>query len=151
MQYKILNKLLYIEFPFTTLLYQFLQQYLEHFPVVGYTERFFIVWLCFSVPSGSPVFFQARVLDSRSVYLEWDPPPADMQNGIIRKYVVTIADVIGKETTIITAETNVIVPGLKPFSTYFCTVAARTIETGPPTAILNIQTPQDGKHCLNHT
>jgi len=104
------------------------------------------VWFCFPAPSSSPVYFQARVLDSRSVYLEWDPPPPDMQNGIIRKYSVTVVDVVGRETTINTTETNATVSGLKPFSTYFCTVAAHTIEPGPSTTVLNILTPQDGKY-----
>ena len=101
----------------------------------------------FPAPSGPPVYFQARELDSRSIYMEWDPPLLDMQNGIIRKYAVTIVDVIGREKTIITVETHVSISGLKPYSTYFCTVAARTIETGPSTAVLSVQTPQDGKHC----
>ena len=100
----------------------------------------------FPAPSGSPVYFQARVLDSRSVYLEWDPPLPDMQNGIIRKYSVTVVDVVGRETTINTTETNTTVSGLKPFSTYFCTVAAYTIEPGPSATVLNILTPQDGKY-----
>ena len=106
------------------------------------------MWLQFPfpAPSGSPVNFQARALDSRSIQLSWDPLPSALQNGIIRQYRLTILDVAGEARVINTTETSVNVAALNPFTMYTCTVAAETIAVGPYTLPVQIVTPQDGKY-----
>ena len=107
-----------------------------------------MLWLqfFFAAPSVSPGNFQARVLDSRTMQLSWDPLPSALQNGIVRQYIVTILDIAGKARVINTTETSVKVASLNPFTTYTCTVAAETIAVGPYTLPVQIVTPQDGKH-----
>ena len=106
----------------------------------------FMVTIFPPAPSGSPVNFQARALDSRSIHLSWDPLPSALQNGIIRQYRVTLVDSAGQARVINTTVTSVTVAVLVPFTSYNITVAAETITLGPPTPPLQIVTPQDGKH-----
>ena len=44
-----------------------------------------------AVPSGPPTNFQVRADTSRSLVLSWNPPLPQYQNGIVRKYIVTVA------------------------------------------------------------
>ena len=106
----------------------------------------FVVTIYFPAPSGSPANFQARALDSRSIYLSWDPLPLAQQNGIIRQYRVTIVDIAGEARIISTTAASVNVAALNPFTMYTCTVAAETIAVGPSTSPVEIVTPQDGKN-----
>ena len=106
------------------------------------------MWLhiSFSAPSGSPLNFQARALNSRSIQLSWDPLPSALQNGIVRQYTVTILDIAGEARVITTTATSMNVSALNPFTMYTCTVAAETIAVGPSTLPVQVVTPQDGKH-----
>ena len=40
------------------------------------------------------------------------------------------------------------IPGLRPYTIYKCTVQAETIQLGPPSVVIQVNTPQDGKNKL---
>ena len=98
-----------------------------------------------TAPSSSPEDFQAGALDSTSISLSWSPPLLENQNGIIRHYEVTL---IALETEDIHIQTStalsITITSLHPYTTYNCTVAAETVETGPVTIGLLVQTLQAG-------
>ena len=98
-----------------------------------------------TAPSSAPEDFQAGALDSTSISLSWSPPLLENQNGIIRHYEVTL---IALETGVIHIQTStalsITITSLRPYTTYNCTVAAETVETGPVTIGLLVQTLQAG-------
>lgn len=89
-----------------------------------------------------------------SLLLTWSSPPDSSQNGIIRSYVVKIAEVDSDNVLVYsTTSTTLTVGPVHPFTSYECSVAAITVSQGPFSASVVIQTPQDGKHfkCSTYT
>jgi len=85
--------------------------------------------------------------DATSIFLTWEPPPLEEQNGIIRHYeVVLLAIHTGETHNQTSTTTSITVTSLRPYTTYNCTVAAETVATGPFTTAIIVQTPQAGKH-----
>ena len=84
--------------------------------------------------------------DATSIFLTWEPPPLEDQNGIIRHYEVTLVAIQTGETHIRTSTiTSISVTSLRPYTMYNCTVAAETIATGPSAMGIIVQTPSAGK------
>jgi receptor-type tyrosine-protein phosphatase Q len=83
-----------------------------------------------SAPSASPTAFETLVIDATSIFLSWEPPPNENQNGIIRQYLIQLKTADYDNITIVTTETNVTVTNLHPYTLYECTVAAQTILLG---------------------
>ena len=82
-----------------------------------------------------------EVVDSSSVTLSWSVPPQESQNGIIRKYIVTATEVdTGNEYTWESVSTGIDIHSLHPFYTYQFTVAAFTVQQGPSSYIVTLQT-----------
>ena len=101
--------------------------------------------LVFSAPNSPPVITTHYAIDSRTVAFQWDPPPSQDHNGIIREYIVTISIVGSNETQTQTfTGTTAIIGSLIPSFTYQFTVAAYTIATGPYSTSINITLPEDG-------
>ena len=101
--------------------------------------------ILFSAPNSPPVIITHYAIDSRTVAFQWDPPPPQDHNGIIREYVVTISIVGSNETQTQTfTGTTAIIGSLIPSFTYQFTVAAYTIATGPYSTSVNITLPEDG-------
>ena len=97
-------------------------------------------------PTAAPLNVRGVAIGSTSLSLSWNPPPPHHYNGRVRNYHVNILNVITNELTqSTTSNTQLIVPSLRPYSTYQCTVAAVTVAQGPPSAPVMIQTYQDGK------
>ncbi len=101
------------------------------------------------VPTGSPQQVNATLLDSTSLELYWDAPPADEQNGNINHYRITARAIDTgqifevKTTGDYTSQT---IRSLHPFFTYQFIVAATTkVGKGPYSAIYKIQQPEDGR------
>ena len=87
-----------------------------------------------------------QVVDSTTVSLSWDPPLPENQNGVIRKYIIAATEAdTGNEYTWESISTNIDIYTLHPFYTYQFTVAAYTIQRGPFSYIITLQTPEDGK------
>ena len=104
----------------------------------------------FIAPSGPPQNLQTVVTDSRSIFISWEPPLPEEQNGILRRYVITLLSVETDEIVTTSAiGTNMTVSGLIPFTTYQCRVAAETIAAGPRTEAVLIKTSEDSKYLCN--
>ena len=118
----------------------FLSYLLEYFL---YSNNF----LFYLVPSSPPQTPHGIAMSSTGITLSWDPPPADAQNGIITRYMISITEVeTGRSFSLFSATTSVNVTSLHPYYTYNCTIAAVTVVgDGPYTTTINIVTHQDGK------
>ena len=110
---------------------------------------FYYTFLHYTVPSGSPTNFALSVLSSTSVHLSWGLPPSEQRNGIIRQYIVYVELPVGEILSYTTSSSNYTIAGLRPFTTYFFSVAAITIGAGPATERIIAQTSTDGMY-LNY-
>ena len=86
------------------------------------------------------------------IALFWNPPPADMQNGIIEQYAINITEVAtGRLFSLFSSTTTVNVTSLHPYYEYSCVIAAVTmIGVGPHTSVITVVTLQDGKPYFLH-
>ena len=78
----------------------------------------------------------------------WAEPFKNQINGIIRKYVLKLAEVKTNTIRFInesTAQTEIIVSSLHPYYQYEVSVAAVTIATGPFSTPLSVTTNEAGK------
>ena len=78
----------------------------------------------------------------------WAEPLKNQINGIIRKYVLKLAEVETNTIRFInesTAQTEIIVSSLHPYYQYEVSVAAVTIATGPFSTPLSVTTNEAGK------
>ena len=84
---------------------------------------------------------------STGISLFWNPPPADAQNGIITRYMISITEVeTNRSFSLFSATTSVNVTLLHPYYTYNFTIAAVTmVGDGPYTRSITIMTLQDGR------
>ena len=99
-----------------------------------------------SAPSQPPTNVQVSVINPRQVELVWAPPPMDKQNGIIRRYIINVTSVDdGEELITYSQTTSTLVQNLHPFTTYVCSVSAETVNPGPFSQPIVVQTPEDGK------
>ena len=86
-------------------------------------------------------------VNSTSILIDWDAPPLEEQNGIIRQYIVNVmvSETAEKlQFNVTSSNTSLLLDHLHPYYNYFITVAAVTISDGPFSQISNIQTPEDG-------
>ena len=89
----------------------------------------------------------ALSLNSTSVQLSWDPPPADQQNGIITDYYINMTEVETGVTVqlTVTSATTLLVSTLHPYYVYnFFISAATVVGQGPYSTLFSVQTPEDG-------
>ena len=88
-------------------------------------------------------------LSSTSLSISWDPPALDSQNGIITEYRINITELeTGNVISLISFNTFITVQFLHPYYTYASVVSAVTNAEGPPSGVLVITTPQDGKKLI---
>ncbi len=91
--------------------------------------------------------FQITSKSSRSISLSWAPPQKDLQNGILRHYVISIKSASGSEMRTISAPANSsVLTGLQPHTAYELSLAAITISSGPSTQTITVLTSEDGKY-----
>lgn len=78
--------------------------------------------------------------------MSWEPPLADLQNGIIQYYLVMV---MGQQTSaslsLNSNSTSLTIPNLHPAFAYSIEVAAVTVNVGPYTSAVLVTTPDDGK------
>lgn len=88
----------------------------------------------------------AADIGSTYVLLTWQPPQFDLQNGLIRQYVIeVIHNRTGLTYTIIVSSTNQYrLENLFPFHTYTFSVAAETVGVGPYSQQLTVKTLEAG-------
>ena len=104
-----------------------------------------------TVPSGPPQNIIAETSTSRSIYITWNPPLAEDQNGMITNYIVNVTGVeTGEQVQLTTESESVNVTGLTPYTTYLCIVAASTaIGSGPFSTVTTIRTLTAGIETFN--
>ena len=93
----------------------------------------------------------ASPLNSSTLQLGWNAPPAQLHNGLIVDYSVNVSEVeTGNSFQLVTGGlTNIVVPGLQPYYTYVFVIAALTIVGhGPYSTSSSIQMPEDGECCF---
>ena len=99
------------------------------------------------MPSGSPLNFGASTTTSRSATITWDPPRADLQNGIIIRYIINVTVVeTGATFQLTSTTTSLTVNTLTPYRNFICIIAAVTsVGIGPFSTQFTLTTPQDGE------
>ena len=107
----------------------------------------------FAVPSGPPRNLRASVTSSSSVYLTWDVPLPEYQNGIITNYTVLVTPVnlqrAAYQLNSTNMSTQLLVSSLEEFSSYTFVVAAQTrVGIGPFSTSITVQTTTDGKDII---
>ena len=109
------------------------------------TKQFlFFLFLVPSAPATNPA---GTTTSSTSIFLEWDPPDVSDQNGVIIAYVVNLTVMgTGEMFQFSTMSTNLTLDSLRPFTTYLCRIAARTVVgIGPYSIAVVATTQQAGK------
>ena len=99
-------------------------------------------------PSAPPRDVDVMVIDSYSIYLEWNPPSDQSQNGVIDAYVVNItAAETGERAQWVEESTNLTLNSLTPHTTYLIEVAAQTSAgLGPYSAPVTAMTTENGTY-----
>ena len=79
--------------------------------------------------------------------LSWNPPDLEDRNGIIIGYVININSQRNETLQYTSNTTTLTLSSLSPYTSYYCTVAARTsVGTGTFTTVLTLQTSPEGKN-----
>ena len=99
------------------------------------------------VPSGSLVMINIEAINSSSLRLTWEEPPAEEQNGVITSYSISVTILETEERlSFMVVGTRYELHNLHTFYTYSVTIAAATVNgTGPYSAVFSIQLPPDGE------
>ena len=97
------------------------------------------------VPSGPPRNLATTDVTSRSISLTWDPPIAANQNGIIRTYIINVTVLeSGESIQSMSNSTDRDFVMLHPYYNYAFIISAVTIGPGPPSAVHNALTAEEG-------
>ena len=103
------------------------------------------------VPSGTPTNLTGDATSHESIFLSWDPPLFEEQNGVITGYTINVTNLRREETMQFSVmdSRNLSVGSLLPHTTYACVVAAHTINgTGPFSQQFLVRTLETSKCCL---
>ena len=111
-----------------------------------------------TVPSQPPVNFEVTASTSRSMTLEWDPPPPADQNGVVTQYFLAYtcttqtswrdcSDLIPRVVPASGSQLHMVfeVSDLIPYTEYWFQIAAETHTGKGPTTQLLHNTTQDGE------
>ena len=98
-----------------------------------------------TAPSAPPQFLSGFTLSSTDIKFTWSPPPLIDINGIVQYYVVKNTEQeTGRFWTYYAVDEEATVHFLHPYYHYDARVSAHTIETGPFTDAVTVQTEEDG-------
>ena len=101
--------------------------------------------VCRAAPSSSPMVTVTSVINSRTVLMQWTPPPAEDHNGVIIKYIVNVTSKnTGAYRQLNITGTSAVIVDLVASFTYYLSVSAYTVDTGPYSQYATITLPQDG-------
>ena len=108
---------------------------------------YLVMYLCLDVdflttaPSAPPQNLRQVAIAATSVTLNWQPPPEENWNGLIRLYYVFITELESGSSFILNSTTtNYRVESLHPFYTYTFSVAAMTVAPGSISDNITLQT-----------
>ena len=94
-----------------------------------------------TAPSAPPQNLRQVSIAATSITLNWQPPPEENWNGIIRLYFVFITELESGSSFILNSTTtNYRVESLHPFYTYTFGVAAMTVAPGSISDNITLQT-----------
>lgn len=74
-------------------------------------------------------------MSSTSIHLAWSPPSPELQNGIVRNYMIRVIEVETEQTMdfeVNGSDSTHLISSLHPYYTYQCSIAAVTVGAGPP-------------------
>ena len=92
---------------------------------------YFTVICLYTVPGGPPLNLSSNVNSSSTATVQWRPPQADLQNGIIQFYSIQlVAAETGSMLEYTSTELSLTITDLHPYYTYTCTIAAVTVAPG---------------------
>ena len=99
-------------------------------------------YLCsFTEPNAPPTKVRGYSLNSTSIFLSWNPPAIEHQNGIIHRYYINTTNIMShNRETFITTVTHFLLQKLEPNSSYSFTVAAYTVALGPASEPIVVDT-----------
>ena len=113
-----------------------------------YCFTFHFYYINLTAPSAPPSFFHVVVINSTAIEFQWERPPLEFQNGIIRGYklfyreqgsmIERMVDVPDPDSTV------QIVAGLSPGTAYVCSMLVYTSADGPRTLYLTVSTYANG-------
>ena len=84
-------------------------------------------------------------VDTTTLFLSWSAPPLDQQNGIIRRYDISLLEIETGSTFSYTAmNTNLTINMLHPDYQYQIEISTVTVGTGPSSTPVVLQMPEDG-------
>ena len=108
----------------------------------------FFVWsligLSYLAPDGPPRNLTALSNSSSSVYLTWNPPLGNLQNGDIIGYKIRYSRRDDNGSELLTNETYHLLKGLGKYTWYNILVEARTKVGYGPSANISVTTSEDG-------
>lgn len=101
---------------------------------------------CTLESSEVPQDITVSALSSSNAILQWKPPPAEHQNGIVVSYSVRVSsmDTADEEIEFSVNDTSAVVSALHPFYSYRFAVAAVTVAVGPFSNPVTLQMPESG-------
>ena len=86
------------------------------------------------------------VKSSTSIQVSWNPPLAELQNGQITEYRISLVELdTGRELSYVSVTTSILIQFLHPSYTYECTVSAYTVSEGPYSETINVMMLEDGE------
>ena len=101
-------------------------------------------------PTGPPTNFHVVVLNSTGIEIQWNLPPYNLRNGIIRGFKLFVQPEGQGEEQVYTISNNetdeYIVGRLTPSTAYVCSILAYTIADGPRSIHLTVITRESSKY-----
>ena len=102
----------------------------------------------YTVPTAPPQNVDGEVLSSAAIFITWQVPPLEEQNGIIQLYFIHLLEVPTNMNFTYQQEgqhTELVIVSLHPDYDYECSVAAETVVgRGPLSEPFTITTHEDG-------
>ena len=106
----------------------------------------FFFTLLITAPSAPPQNLRQVAIAATSIALNWQPPPEENWNGLIRLYYVFVTELeSGRAFTLNSSTSNHLVEHLHPFYTYNFSVAAVTVAASPISDTITLQTSEAGE------
>ena len=106
---------------------------------------FFIINVLTAAPSAPPQNLRHIAITATSVTLNWQPPPEEDWNGLIRFYYMFVTELeSGRSFTLNSTATSYRIENLHPFYLYNFSVAAVTIAAGSISDNITLQTSEAG-------
>lgn len=97
-------------------------------------------------PTAPPRSVKILIVGPKSINISWLSTPERHTNGIVRHFIINITGPMDDTQQIMTSSQHMFysLHNLLPFTTYFISLAAVTVDIGPFSDVLEIETPESG-------